>query len=243
MITKLWFEPYKLQSWHKIYHALLKGMVRIAENIEEADIVFNWTDNVYLKPINITGKRVVNNYCTDVSKKNVDRVFSECYGYGTLKEKDNGFAVEKKSNSQGKKDCRLVDLRTAKRRKGFIYQKPFFNVNKKQQNLIEKRVFVFNFIPIFVVEKTKEISNNNICGVVKDISWREIEKHDKRLLKFIRIMGLEFGEIDMINYNGKDYIIDVNNVTGNALFFGVKGKEFEDYWLNVFKTEYINAAK
>ena len=233
-MVKIAFIPSTLDGWHKLYHAKLAGLFRISQ-IEDADIVFNWnSESVYTQPLVIAGKRVVNGMCTNVSKANVDAVFTKVYGYSSLT--NARFVVEKRSDFQGKKDARLIDSEQTPRREGYVYQIPFIEISGCKQRIIERRHVIMNYRPVMTIVKIKDVSIDDLIGETIDLKVGGTTT-DERIGRFCDEIGLEFGEVDVMNFYDKDYIIDANNIAGDAAFF--KSEHIKRVWLDKFKENYL----
>ena len=227
---KIAFTPDPLNGWHRVHHVRMMGLFEVVP-VSEADIVFNWsTRSVYCPPVD----GAVNGRLTDVSKTMVEYVFNCVYGYSSTV--TDGMAVEKPVAEQGKKNARIVNLSLMQMQPGMIYQRVLCDINSPVTK--EDRYVVMRGVPVLLTRKTKHITPSNITGTTIDVEVMK-PKEDSRINEFCRQIGLDFGELDILTWKDKDYIIDVNNIAGDALFFGNNGNFVRDCYIELFKKHYL----
>jgi hypothetical protein len=226
---KLLFTPMPLIGCQKLDWLKGLGMFQISD---KPDIVFRWEyPHTIFKPVDPSrwGVRVVNNHCLNVTKRWLNRVFEEVYGYSL--EENSGWAVEKPNLTNGFKDVRLVNLDEQPKREGYFYQKRL----NEDGEVKECRVVIMNFKPVLMNIKTKQVSKEDLVGKITDYEISELK--DDNLERFCRLIGLDYGEVDMID--GK--VIDVNPTPGDALFVNMPIKQAVDYlgiYIELFKKYY-----
>lgn len=209
-MLKLNFIPEPLLSCQKLYWMRERVVFTEGEGI-----TFNW---------NWTGTKfkafpgAVNGGCIDTSKSYVDEIFTKVYGYSSRAGK--GLAVEKPDNTNGAKDCRL----TTRRRKGCFYQKYLAD----SDTLTERRVIIMGGKVVYSILKIKQIGKNNLSGKVIRYEFDE-DFRDERINEFCGLYPLDYGELDVITFEGKDYIIDVNPTPGDAAFVHMPPLQAEKY--------------
>jgi hypothetical protein len=159
----------------------------------------------------------LNSRLLDISKRRVEAVFTEVFGYGLMLEptKHRGQCVEK-SNLNGLHDGRLIQCPVAEVNPQKVYQKIVDNRSGSGRVMDIRIPIILNDIP-FVYLKYRPMrsrfSNQNASVAVENVenvlSVAEISK----VKRFGERVGLDLGEIDLLRdvTNGKIYIIDVNN--------------------------------
>lgn len=192
-------------------------------------MVLRWEYPMTLfRPVDVFGVEVVNNHCLNVTKRWMNRVFEEVYGESL--EVNSGEAVEKPNLTNGFKDIRLVNL--GEKREGYFYQKRLNQDGEVKEN----RVVIMRFKPVYCTEKTKQVTEGDLVGKITSFKFVP-PPEDKKMERFCRLIGLDYGELDMID--GK--IIDVNPTPGDALFVHLPKEmsaKFIDDYSNLFKKYY-----
>ncbi len=187
---------------------------------ERYDLVMVWQDKTFRDSIycNISklfhGKKVINVRCDDVSKENVEKVFTSVFGYSSFIDpiKYHGLCV-RKSNINAKHDGKIIQCPIKRFDSGFVYMK-LLN-NKVNDLVMDIRLPVFLERLPFVYLKYRSVYNrfSNINLFVKIAEVREYlsEREIKQILLFCKKIGLDLGELDIIRDkdDGKLYIIDV----------------------------------
>jgi len=221
-MLRILFSPMPLIECQKLYWLQRLGVFKMVNH--DPDLVFRWeyamTQFQDLK--NIWGVPIVNENCLDVSKTWVDRIFEEVYGYST--EVKEGIAVEKANLTNGLKDVRVVDLSKQEKKKDYFYQR----LLKSKEN-IETRLVVMNSKVVYRLDKIKQF--NDIIGKVVDYKIVPV-KEDEKVDKFCQLLGLDYGELDLI----EGVIIDVNPTPGDTAF--VRLESFIKDYCKLFKRHY-----
>ncbi len=192
------------------------------------DVVINWQDATFRKNDAVLEKiageqRIINYYCTDISKKNVDRIHQDVFGYATSVNPITykGKCV-KKSDYNAQHDGVIIDTPVKEAPEGFIYQKI---INNKFDNTIVEdiRTPVFDDEIPLVYLKYKPVDKrfgSFLTGhhAVKETSVKKPEdifssKELQQIKAFTKGIGMDYGELDILRDrdDGKIYIIDVNN--------------------------------
>lgn len=180
------------------------------------------------KPVYAWNTEVVNNHCLNVTKRWMNRVFEEVYGYSL--EAHSGEAVEKPNLTNGLKDVRLVNL--GEKREGYFYQKRL----NQDGEVKEYRVVIMRFKPVYCTEKTKQVTSEDLIGKITGFKFIP-PPTDERLERFCRLIGMDYGELDLID--GK--VIDVNPTPGDALFVNLPkemSRKFISDYTELFKKNY-----
>jgi hypothetical protein len=230
---KMLFHPHMPKSFSKITQICRRLNIAIGEypcdrNLEPFDLAIHWDYNTVCPPDETLSRihrslRVINLGVVDVSKSFVDTIFTQVFGYSSLIDpfQQFGFAI-RKSEKQAAHDASIVPLPVITE-KGFIYQKL---LDSRCSPLLcsDIRVPVFkNEIP-FAFLKYRQITEpvKSLAKVefIQEPQTILSPKEIVNILKFAQAFGLDFGEIDLVrnNSDGRIYILDVNNMAGNAMF-------------------------
>jgi len=179
---------------------------------------------------------ILNMRLTDVTKTNVDKVFTTVFGYSSLANTNSfGYCV-RKTDRQSAHDGKIIRM-PCKKEPGYVYQ--LLLDNRIAINMIcDLRVPIFlGEIPlVFLKAKTIEGTFENTLSKKKKY-W--VDKPENYLSvqdihniqQFCKTIGLDIGELDTIrdNSTGNLYIIDVNNIPGGNVFdYLPNGKEVEN---------------
>ena len=219
----------------------------------KCNLVINWENTTFrkkypeLKEINQKNK-VLNILCKDISKKYVDFVFKQVFGYQlTIKPLKYKVKCVKKSDINAQKDGEIINCPVKKPDNNYVYLK-LLN-NQINENLVQDiRTPVYNSKIPFVYLRNRLIKNrfintneNVILAEVRDIfSKQEI----KKIILFCKKIGLDFGELDILRNrdDGKIYIVDVNttpwgppnHITKNGYKIALKklGQTFYDTYID-----------
>ncbi|MFO0359837.1 MAG: hypothetical protein ACK50N_05010 [Flavobacteriales bacterium] len=164
---------------------------------------------------NYPNKKVINKYCVDISKKIVDRIHLEVFGYNTTIDplSYQGIAVEK-SDENALHDGRKLQCPIAKPREQAIYQMLIDN-DVDEQYVVDYRVPVIHYEVPLVYKKFKEKK----VRFTNEVSYSELHVPDmifsneelKRIGAFAKAMQAEFCELDVLRHSdGRIFVIDVN---------------------------------
>lgn len=199
------------------------------------DVAIYWEYNTvrdeyeFLEKLN-TSKQIVNLHSRDISKKYVDEVFTEVFGYSSFVTPlvHVGKCV-KKSDINGLHNGEVITcpIKPEEVDNDFVYQK-FLDTFTKEGSRKEIRLTILNGEMIFILEKYR--TKDDLFA--RDFFMSEIVKPKDvfndaeiaKILGFCRKIKLDFGDLDILRNNddGKIYIIDVNNTPQQYL-----GKEKE----------------
>lgn len=201
-MLKVKFTPEPLISCQKLYWMYRDGLFDVVHTGQ--DITFNWNyTGVHFQHL----RSAVNGWLINTSKSYCEKIFKEVYGYSS--EAGPGLAVEKSDSVNGFKDARVTHMR----RPGYFYQKLLFNSGWVK----ERRVVVMGGEPVYSIIKFKQVNTKNIPGRVIEYDFDENYK-DPLVTEFCRRYPMDYGELDIMTFEGKDYIIDVNPTPGDAAF-------------------------
>jgi len=162
------------------------------------------------------GRHIMNVRCTDISKRKVDKVHKEVFGYNTIIDPTTymGIAVQK-SDVNALHDGRVISCPTKDVLPGSVYQVLIDNEHDDTVVMDFRMPVVFGKIPfVYKKFKKKEVRFTN------QVSWSEKYEHREfftevelsNIVKFAAAMGVDFCELDILRNrtDGRIYIIDVN---------------------------------
>ncbi len=210
-------------AFHEIYKICrLLGYRKTNKLSGSYCLAFNWHDTTFMAPdeklIQLSKRiKVVNIGCVDISKKRVEGILKEVFGYSTFIDPFTflGECVKKSDlNAQNSETILLCPVKTLD--ESFIYQRLINNV--VDGDLIQDiAVPILNGRIPFVYLRSRPLAERfdegkskiEVVGIEKVVTEEEKEK----ILVFCAKIGLEYGEVEMIRAadDKKLYIIDVNN--------------------------------
>jgi hypothetical protein len=219
------------------------------------NLVIYWHDTTYRNPdqaIKSFAEKelVVNLNCTDISKSNVEKVFSEVFGYSSIVNPESiaGPMVKKNEVNASHDGVIVQGPRTSEQ--GFVYQK-VINNELDEHFVVDMRIPVINGKMIFGYLKFKPITSRFANFTKNILNSKEPEVHtieellsgeEMGLIKeFCQRIGLDYGELDVLRDNDdkKIYIIDVNNTpTGPTVNKNLK-KQCVNQMANLFNEKFI----
>lgn len=204
------FTPEPLLSCQKLYYCEFSPQA-------PPDIVFrwNWTGTHFDPIVPRWNCHVVNALCQNTSKTFTEAIFNRIYGYGSRAR--GRWAVAKNNSTNGAKDARLVDLEREDKTPGWFYQEPLLDLNKEPLEVWETRWVIMGYRPVLGFAKRKRVSARNIAGEVLEYQFLA-PVSDDRVRRFCIHAGFEYGELDMMHYQDRDYIIDINPTPGDAAY-------------------------
>lgn len=189
---------------------------------QKFNLAINWNPCTYPPRdetlTELTSQReVINAECGDLSKKHLDSVFKDIFGYSIMLDPilHRGECVVK-SDENARHDGRLVTCPLKETEKGVVYQKVVNN--RCDGDLVQDiRVPVFGEKIPFVYLKYRPAINrfgneNKYVSIAKP-SEALSEEEIKKIILFCKKMNLEYGELDTARdkESGRLYILDTNN--------------------------------
>jgi hypothetical protein len=200
---------------------LRSGYLTTNDVRDRCRLVVKWHDTTFARrdaalAALATRHRVLNLDCEDISKTAVARVFSTVFGY-TLAVDPLSFVGEavQKSDLNGAHDGRVVRCPVPSREDGCVYQRVIDN--RVENDLVEDiRAPVFGGRIPFAYLKYRpaadRFGNTNVRAVLVETA-EAFRPHEIGLvLRFCRMMGLDYGELDILRDrgDGRIYVVDVN---------------------------------
>jgi hypothetical protein len=211
--------PGKSSALFRICHH--SGHALTNRKIANPDLIIYWEDSTFrTEQENLADHypdtRIINQHCNDISKRRVEQVFHEVFGYGY----DinplvcQGTCLEK-NDINASHDCTIIQCPIERPRKGYTYQKLLDN-RDDQGRYVDLRVPVFDDLIPHVYRHYRAADNRFLNGLVS-WDWRhtdELFSADEKasIIRFCRELGMDYGELDILRDNGDDriYIVDAN---------------------------------
>lgn len=162
-------------------------------------------------------KRVINLYSRDISKKFIDKIHQDVFGYATIVDPliYNGKIV-KKNDINAKHDGVIIQGPIDSVENGFIYQRLIDN-SYSNDLVMDIRVPIVSKSLDFVYIKLRSIDerfkNTTVDTKTKNIHEILNKNEIEKINEYCSTLKLEYGELDVLRdkKDGKIYIVDVNN--------------------------------
>lgn len=206
-----------------IVHKLcaVNGFRIVCDPAWKYDLVFRYRDATYYDR-SVEGvpddAPMINRNATDISKKNVDRIFSRVFGYSLMLEPTihRGKAVEK-SNTNAQHDGRMIQCPVPESsvNPGCVYQRIINNKSRDNQVRDLRMAIHGDQIPLIYLKyrpaRTRFSNTNTRVELGKPNNLFSNEEL-KKIRRFTKELGLEYGELDVLrdNDSGQIYIVDAN---------------------------------
>lgn len=220
---KIFFYPQKPNPRSVIYEIInILGLSITKRRKDNFQIAINWEDITFRKEYNFLEKineekLVINIKCKNISKKNVDKIFKETFGYSILinPSKNNGLCLVK-NDLNAKHDGKIEETPIKEINHNYVYQRIINNTNEKG-DFYDIRVPIFqDYIP-FVFVKTKanktRFKDKYISATIHKTEEIFTTYEIKKINEFCLQIGMDYGELDILRdkENKRIYIIDANN--------------------------------
>ena len=202
----------------------LLGYVISTDPCRRFDAVVKWKDATLFDPaelgkISATHQRIINGTSLDISKRAVNRIFAETFGY-PLEVNPGEFHGEilEKSDRNATHDGRILDgpLRPEEIRAGYVYQKAIDNTSAPDGLFLEYRLPIMGGVTSFVFLKYRSAENRfgiiNIQTKMEKVETAFSPLELEKITLMMEKMGLDCGELDILrDRDGRIYVVDVNN--------------------------------
>jgi hypothetical protein len=214
------FVPALPEPYHVAYRACIVGGIRMTDSRQaSADLVHVHADATTVDTRSLLDGldvETVNAGSTDISKKRVQNVFREVFGYdlGIDPTSYRGSAV-RKSDDNCKHDGEIIQCPAEPGADGLVYQK-LVETDQGNGYCLDHRVpIVGNKIP-FVYLKYRPVANRfesferaDLVETGSVLTGAEIG----RLLEMAEMLGIQFGEMDVLRdiEDGRIYVVDANH--------------------------------
>lgn len=212
------YYPQPAGPWYTLPLALARTGVRSTRNLSRADTVMIFHDSTQGRvDLPDTETKLLNAHATDISKMHVGRVFESVFDYPiTLDPVKHVGSMVEKSDENGVHDGRIVTGPLCAPRAGHAYQRLVDSTVRPGVTEDLRCVCVGGDVSVvFRKEKadarrfTTHYLSTTIAEANKVLSLEEQES----IRQFCKMMGLDFGSIDVLRDHGGDgriYIVDVN---------------------------------
>lgn len=199
---------------------LLNGYRITTDPAAAFDIAVNWEDVTWRRPDDRVRDiarrgRCLNAGCADISKRFVQEVFHQVFGYSLAVDPltHQGLCVEK-SDVNFKHDGRVVTCPLKDRHADRVYQR-LVNNRHGESAVEEIRVPVFGRSLPFVCLKYRNIDDrfrNYFRSVLKNTSDVLTAGERDQIRRFCERLKLDYGELDVLrdSDDGRIYIVDAN---------------------------------
>lgn len=218
-IARLIFWPGRPHPYSVAYRAChLLGIRAISRVPKNGECGILWLDATFVPKAPING--LINRNCLDISKKNVEKIHQEIFGYGLAidpKTHSGHFVI--KSDLNGAHDGKVVNGPVFTTDPDSVYQIAVDNrpLDGSINEVCDFRVPVFHGKPAFVYLKFRPLTNrfsnlNSRVDLVQDTCRLFTQNEIGLIGEFCEEAGLDYGEIDIVRDWGskKIYILDIN---------------------------------
>jgi hypothetical protein len=186
------------------------------------NLVINWENCTLRKEFPLFGRlpnhdRVINIQCKDISKKYLDQVFYNVFGYRTQIDPEvyKGQCVMK-SNDNAKHDGVVINCPVKNKKPDVIYQIIINNEYDKRYVEDIRTPVINGKIPFVYVKyrpKHTRFSNTNSHTILTKKEAYLSAQEEEKINLFCNEMGLDYGELDILRNrdDNRIYIVDINN--------------------------------
>lgn len=215
---EIFIYPYLPSSKTTLYKISHQLNLSISQKISKHSVIgIRFDDQTQLESNAFHSVKILNSNCNDISKKNVEKIQEQVFGYGMSVNPNShiGFCVSK-SDENAKHDGKIIQCPTHEIEENQVYQIVINNKDKKRENIyFDYRVCVMRqSIPIVYKKyKTEEKRFTNdtfeaeICPL--EILPQDIQN---KIISFCHKMQCDFCELDVLQDqdSGKWFVIDIN---------------------------------
>lgn len=211
------FYPNKLKGYARVKVLCDRGHIPYTENMDDGfTIVFNHDYNVVRNNRVIDrlaeSYPVINGQLKDVTKENVSRVHKDVFGYNADIDPENYTErYIRKTNRQGDKSGQVFDA-PQKAEAGFVYQRLINNVINGTR--VEYRTYVIDGEIVWIREKWKKFLIHPELLMSRPMPDAFSVEQRRKILEFCLVIGLDYGELDILKEKDTIYIVDVNDIPG-----------------------------
>ncbi|CAH9067378.1 hypothetical protein PSECIP111951_03779 [Pseudoalteromonas holothuriae] len=219
----LFYPQYPDKEYYSITHIINSMHYHVTRDLtSHFDIAFLWQDSTQLScPVDLVNtcrhQTIINQHCIDISKVKVELLHIDVFGYGCFVDPltHQGLCVEK-PNDNGVKGGHVISTPITRKHKDNVYQALIDSTIDEYQQ--EFRVpIIFGEIPIVYlirqVPATQKLDNRAQLPP-KLIATNTVfsAQEQQNILKFCRLIGLDFGELDIVRcrHSQRLYILDAN---------------------------------
>jgi hypothetical protein len=199
-----------------IYKIATKNLLSIRQSKSDKDAIQIWFDDQTKTDIasNKNQSKILNSQCSDISKKNVEKIQKEIFGYGMeVDPKTHQGKCVIKSDENAVHDGRIVQCPISNFDQSKVYQ--IIINNEENQSYFDYRVAVMadEIIIIYKKYKTleKRFTNDTYHATICDEKMIP-NQIQKKIIDFCNKIQCDFCELDVLfdNDSQKWFVIDVN---------------------------------
>ena len=212
----IWIGPIMPSKKTTIYKIATKNLLCIRQFHTKNDVAQIWFDDQtktdFLPYSN--GRKILNAYCLDISKKNVEKIQKEVFGYGMeVDPRTHQGKCVIKSDENAVHDGQIAQCPIAQFDNNKVYQ--IIINNEENKSFFDYRVAVMSDEIIIIYKKYKTLekrfTNDTYHAVICDKEIIPIEIQ-KKIIDFCTKIQCDFCELDVLfdNDSQKWFVIDVN---------------------------------
>ncbi len=211
-------KPHPMEVLYKVFHRL--GYSITNDPTAPSELIIHYEDATFrtysdIKEKFSTDKVIINRFCTNISKKFVDKTFQDVFGYSiSISPETYTKPYVKKSNLNAQHNGVIIHSPEIAH-PDFVYQKVIHN--QSQDMVIDMRAPIIMGIIPFVYKKYRPIrsrfSNTNSYVEVARTSQTFSTVEIGKIRRFAQQIGMDYGELDILRDADEDkiYIVDANN--------------------------------
>ncbi len=212
----IWIGPIMPSKKSTIYKIATKNLLSIRQSKSDKDAIQIWFDDQTKTDIasNKNQSKILNSQCSDISKKNVEKIQKEIFGYGMeVDPKTHQGKCVIKSDENAVHDGRIVQCPISNFEQSKVYQ--IIINNEENQSYFDYRVAVMadEIIIIYKKYKTleKRFTNDTYHATICDEKMIP-NQIQKKIIDFCTKIQCDFCELDVLfdNDSQKWFVIDVN---------------------------------
>lgn len=225
-LRKVLVYPSDMRTRTPMWYICYMLNMKITTNIDDQyDMVIHWYDSTFKQPNAklvefAKNHQTINLFSTDISKKRLDILFKEVFGYNT--EIDpllyQGQVLEK-GNINAKKSAKIIQCPIQQKKEDYVYQIVIDN-QYDDNYVIDYRVPIFKDSIPFVYKKfiplKARFSSMPDKVFIKETEEIFNKEEVDNIIKLCQAMNVEYGELDVLRNktDNKIYVVDVNDTPG-----------------------------
>lgn len=212
---------------HPDFHYGIKSLLcfmgaKIVRSIEEKpDLVVIFKDITVINDTipsfpGISQDKILNKNCKNIGKDKVNEVFEKVFGYSLSVDPltHQGQCV-RKSITNALHDGKIIQCPITEPEEGYIYQKLINNHLENDTFFDLRPAIIGNEIPV-ATKRLKCIDDRFGYSFKETVvePTEAFQEHEiKKIVEFSNMLGLDYGELDILrdNDDGRIYIVDANN--------------------------------
>ena len=217
----IYFGPDEIRLHSEVLRITLMNRYRVTKKKECADLSVYWAFGSSYVPDSKEEDFHVNNNCHDITKRNVDAVHQQVFGYslGVDPRTYEGRAIFK-SDDNATQDATFIDLPINEPDPLFVFQRIVDNSVDEKTNEDICLPIVNGTIPTahLVYRPVDTQIGGRIMGDTRLVQAEQVLSRSEMIevVRFCSEIGLDFGELDCARdrSDGRLYILDANRANG-----------------------------